>query len=151
MCSPFPSLSGDFRGHQESSLNKFSPSLFGWLECCLQCGCSNASISDLPLLICKDGNSVVNWGRKIVSFYSLLCSAENLEKALIWCLLYHGIWIIFKSRGTNSLVNGWWRIWFVTLRLAAYWCLSSFATCKLTTELMFYVLLLNSTKPFHCF
>lgn len=78
----FPSLSEDFGGNQESSQNKSPPSLFRWLECCLRRGCSNANISDLPFLISKDGSSAVNWGRKIVSFYSLLCGAERYGKKL---------------------------------------------------------------------
>ncbi|KAL0402924.1 UNVERIFIED_CONTAM: Anaphase-promoting complex subunit, partial [Sesamum radiatum] len=36
-----------------------------------------ASTCDLPPLICKDGTSIVNWGRKIVSFYSLLSGADQ--------------------------------------------------------------------------
>lgn len=78
----FPSLSRDFGHRQGSSLNRSPPSLFRWLECCLQHGCTSTNISDLPLLICKDGTSVVDWGRKIVSFYSLLCGAERFGKKL---------------------------------------------------------------------
>ncbi|PHT74522.1 hypothetical protein T459_21799 [Capsicum annuum] len=42
----------------------------------------SSSVSHLPSLIFRDGSSVVNWGRKIVSFYCLLCSAELLGKRL---------------------------------------------------------------------
>ncbi|XP_016575540.1 anaphase-promoting complex subunit 1 isoform X1 [Capsicum annuum] len=78
----FPCLS---KGHEvslTSSSKRIPPSLFRWLESCLKHGCSSASISHLPSLIFRDGSSVVNWGRKIVSFYSLLCGAELLGKRL---------------------------------------------------------------------
>ncbi|KAK4359004.1 hypothetical protein RND71_021233 [Anisodus tanguticus] len=78
----FPCLS---KGHEvslTSSSKRIPPSLFRWLESCLKHGCSSTSISHLPTLIFKDGSSVVNWGRKIVSFYSLLCGTELLGKRL---------------------------------------------------------------------
>ncbi|KAJ6768158.1 hypothetical protein OIU74_021929 [Salix koriyanagi] len=61
---------------------KTPPSLFRWLENCMQHGCSSANTNDLPPLICKDGNSVVSWARKIVSFYSLLCGGKQIGKKL---------------------------------------------------------------------
>ncbi|KAL3521232.1 hypothetical protein ACH5RR_019381, partial [Cinchona calisaya] len=78
----FPTLSNDFGMCQSSSANKTAPSLFRWLESCLQHGCSSATTSDLPSLICKDETSAVYWARKIVSFYSLLCGAQQLGKRL---------------------------------------------------------------------
>lgn len=78
----FPCLSKGREVSLTSSPKKIPPSLFRWLESCLKHGCSSASISHLPSLIFKDGSSVVNWGRKIVSFYSLLCGAELLGKRL---------------------------------------------------------------------
>ncbi|XP_027163442.1 anaphase-promoting complex subunit 1 [Coffea eugenioides] len=78
----FPSLSNDFGMSQSSLMNKTPPSLFRWLESCLLHGYSSAKISDLPFLIRKDGTSAVCWARKIVSFYSLLCGAEQLGKGL---------------------------------------------------------------------
>ncbi|WMV33812.1 hypothetical protein MTR67_027197 [Solanum verrucosum] len=78
----FPCLS---KGHEvslTSTSKRIPPSLFRWLESCLKHGCSSASISHLPSLIFRDGSSVVNWGRKIVSFYSLLCGAELSGKRL---------------------------------------------------------------------
>lgn len=78
----FPVL---LKGFEESKLSfspRTPPSLFRWLENCLHHGCSSASTKDLPFLICKDGSSVVNWARKIVSFYSLLCGADQSEKRL---------------------------------------------------------------------
>ncbi|KAM3218577.1 hypothetical protein P3L10_023108 [Capsicum annuum] len=66
----------------DPSSKRIPPSLFRWLESCLKHGCSSSSVSHLPSLIFRDGSSVVNWGRKIVSFYCLLCSAELLGKRL---------------------------------------------------------------------
>lgn len=67
---------------ETSFSSKTPPSLFRWLENCLQNGCSSASTNDLPPLICKDGSSVVSWARKIVSFYSLLCGGKQIGKKL---------------------------------------------------------------------
>lgn len=78
----FPCLS---KGHEvslTSSSMRIPPNLFRWLESCLKHGCCSAGISNLPSLIFRDGSSVVNWGRKIVSFYSLLSGAELLGKRL---------------------------------------------------------------------
>lgn len=61
---------------------KTPPSLFRWLENCLRYGYNSVESCDLPPLISKDNSSVVSWARKIVSFYSLLCGAEKLEKKL---------------------------------------------------------------------
>lgn len=58
------------------------PNLFRWLEKCLVYGYAVANTSDLPPLICKDWNSVVNWARKIVSFYTLLCGADHSNNKL---------------------------------------------------------------------
>ncbi|XP_015079876.1 anaphase-promoting complex subunit 1 isoform X2 [Solanum pennellii] len=78
----FPCLSKRHEVSLTSSSKRTPPSLFRWLESCLKHGYSSASISHLPSLIFRDGSSVVNWGRKIVSFYSLLCGAELLGKRL---------------------------------------------------------------------
>lgn len=78
----FPGLLKGFRMSQFLFTSKTPPSLFRWLENCLQHGCGSASVCDLPLLVCKSGTSVVNWARKIVSFYSLLCGAEQSGKSL---------------------------------------------------------------------
>lgn len=78
----FPGLSKSFGMHSTSILHKTPPSLFRWLENCVQHGYNSANICDLPHLICKDGSAVVNWARKIVSFYSLLCGAEQLGRKL---------------------------------------------------------------------
>ncbi|KAF5944722.1 hypothetical protein HYC85_018799 [Camellia sinensis] len=78
----FPRLSKNFGICRTSFSQKTPPSLFRWLENCLQHGCNAANISDLPLLIRKDGSSAVSWARKIVAFYSLLCGAEQIGKKL---------------------------------------------------------------------
>ncbi|EYU26801.1 hypothetical protein ABFS82_06G140000 [Erythranthe guttata] len=78
----FPRLLKDFGMSQYLSTSRSPPSLFRWLENCLQHGCGSANICDLPLLICKEGTSIVNWGRKIVSFYSLLCGADQSGRSL---------------------------------------------------------------------
>lgn len=78
----FPGLLKDFGMSQYLHTSRTPPSLFRWLENCLQHGCGSASICDLPLLVCNDGISIVNWARKIVSFYSLLCGAEQSGKRL---------------------------------------------------------------------
>lgn len=78
----FPGFLKDFGMSQFLFTSKTPPSLFRWLENCLQHGCGSASICDLPLLVCRNGTSVVNWARKIISFYSLLCGAEQSGKSL---------------------------------------------------------------------
>lgn len=78
----FPRLLKGFKMPPSTSSQKMPPNLFRWLETCLHHGCSSASISDLPPLIFKEGSSVVNWARKIVSFYSLLCGADQFGKRL---------------------------------------------------------------------
>ncbi|KAL6581232.1 hypothetical protein OROMI_007155 [Orobanche minor] len=78
----FPGLLKDFKFSQHLVTPRSPPSIYRWLENCLQHGSGHASICDLPLLICKDGSSIVNWTRKIVSFYSLLCGADHSGKRL---------------------------------------------------------------------
>ncbi|KAL6526857.1 hypothetical protein OROGR_015947 [Orobanche gracilis] len=78
----FPGLLKDFKFSQYLSTPRSPPSIYRWLENCLQHGSGHASICDLPPLICKDGTSIVNWTRKIVSFYSLLCGANHSGKRL---------------------------------------------------------------------
>ncbi|CAI0443752.1 unnamed protein product [Linum tenue] len=72
---------------------KAPPSLFRWLEQCLQHGCNSANASDIPPLICKDGSSVVNLARKIISFYSVLCGGEQIGKKVssgVYCNIAPG-------------------------------------------------------------
>ncbi|OMO50083.1 Anaphase-promoting complex subunit 1 [Corchorus capsularis] len=78
----FPSLSKTIRLGTYSLSWKAPFSLFRWLENCLQQGCTPTNTNSLPLVICKDGSSVVSWARKIVSFYSLLCGAKLIGKKL---------------------------------------------------------------------
>ncbi|KZV34947.1 anaphase-promoting complex subunit 1 [Dorcoceras hygrometricum] len=78
----FPGVLKDSRIIEFSWSPKTPPSLFRWLENCLLHGCSATSICDLPHLIRKDSSCVVNWARKIISFYSLLCGADRSGKRL---------------------------------------------------------------------
>ncbi|XP_075671418.1 anaphase-promoting complex subunit 1 isoform X2 [Castanea sativa] len=89
----FPGLSKKFGMDMTSCSWKIPPSLFRWLENCLQHGSSVANIDDLPSLICKDGSPVVSWARKIVSFYSLLSGAKRIGKKLstgVYCNIAMG-------------------------------------------------------------
>lgn len=89
----FPGLSGTVGICETSFSQETSPSLFRWLENCLLHGYNSASINDLPPLIRKDGNSVVSWARKIVSFYSLLSGAKHIGKQLssgVYCNIATG-------------------------------------------------------------
>ncbi|RAL51299.1 hypothetical protein DM860_010801 [Cuscuta australis] len=90
----FPRLSKGFKMPCETFSRKMPPNLFRWLETCLQFGCSSASICDIPPLVFKEGRSVVNWARKVVSFYSLLCGANQLGKRLssgVFCNIAYGL------------------------------------------------------------
>ncbi|KAL8247802.1 hypothetical protein R6Q59_009018 [Mikania micrantha] len=84
----FPTLSRKYCIKETSSSLKNPPSLFRWLENCLRNGCTATNIIDLPAIMCKDGNSVISWARKIVSFYSVLCGRKILGSKLssdIYC------------------------------------------------------------------
>ncbi|KAK9061061.1 hypothetical protein SSX86_018241 [Deinandra increscens subsp. villosa] len=78
----FPALSRKYRIQETSLSQKSPPSLFRWLENCLRNGCTATSIIDLPVLMRKDGNSVVSWARKIIAFYSVLCGGKFLGNKL---------------------------------------------------------------------
>lgn len=89
----FPGLSKKMGMCMTSSSRKSTPSLYRWLENCLQHGSSSAKVDDLPPLICKDGSSVVCWARKIVSFYSLLAGAKQIGRKLssgVYCNIAPG-------------------------------------------------------------
>ncbi|KAG9140780.1 hypothetical protein Leryth_006968 [Lithospermum erythrorhizon] len=89
----FPDLLQEFGMLEQSRSPKAPPNLWRWLENCLRDGCSSANVHDLPILVCKGGSSVVNWARKIVSFYSLLCGAEQIERNLstgVFCNITSG-------------------------------------------------------------
>ncbi|GMN41281.1 hypothetical protein TIFTF001_010497 [Ficus carica] len=89
----FPGLSKN-AGMSKTFLScKTPPSLFRWLENCLLHGCDSANQNDLSPLICQNGSSVVSWGRKVVSFYSLLCGAKQIGKKLssgVYCNIAAG-------------------------------------------------------------
>ncbi|XP_022745935.1 anaphase-promoting complex subunit 1-like isoform X2 [Durio zibethinus] len=78
----FPVLCKTVRMGAKSLSRKTPFSLFRWLENCLLHGCNPDNANNLPLVICKDGSSVVGWTRKIISFYSLLCGAKLIGKKL---------------------------------------------------------------------
>ncbi|PHT38314.1 hypothetical protein CQW23_21887 [Capsicum baccatum] len=66
-----------------------------------------SSSKRIPPSLFRDGSSVVNWGRKIVSFYSLLCGSELLGKRLssgVYCVVASDLFNTL--RGTNYLGNG---------------------------------------------
>ncbi|EXB88404.1 Anaphase-promoting complex subunit 1 [Morus notabilis] len=89
----FPGFSRNV-GMSKTSLScKTPPSLFRWLENCLLLGCISPNLNGLSPLICQNGNSVVSWGRKIVSFYSLLCGAKQIGNKLssgVYCNIAAG-------------------------------------------------------------
>lgn len=87
----FPGLSTKF-GMRTQNLGKTPPSLFWWLENCLQHGCRTADMKDLPL-ICKAESSVMSCARKVIAFYSLLCGAKHSGKNLssgVFCNIASG-------------------------------------------------------------
>lgn len=79
----FPRLSKIIGASTTLSSGRKPPNLFRWLENCLGRGCSSANLDDLPYLIRKkDGCSIVNWARKIVSFYSVLFGDKPVGQKL---------------------------------------------------------------------
>ncbi|KAI8568121.1 hypothetical protein RHMOL_Rhmol02G0172700 [Rhododendron molle] len=61
---------------------KIPPTLFRWLENCLQYGYNFSDSKDLPPLLRKDEGLVLSWAWKINAFYSLLCGAKHSGKNL---------------------------------------------------------------------
>ncbi|KAL2248926.1 UNVERIFIED_CONTAM: Anaphase-promoting complex subunit 1 [Sesamum indicum] len=91
----FPGLVKELGMSQNLFIPRTPPSLLRWLENCLQHGYGFASTCDLPPLICKDGTSIVNWARKIVSFYSLLSGADQSGNKLssgVTCNIVPGLY-----------------------------------------------------------
>ncbi|CAM8913570.1 unnamed protein product [Rhodiola kirilowii] len=78
----FPCLSKNLKISPRLNSCSRPPNLFRWLETCLRLGCNSTDSNDIPPLVCKDGSSVMNWARKIVAFYSILCGAEQRGKKL---------------------------------------------------------------------
>ncbi|KAL6003367.1 Anaphase-promoting complex subunit 1 [Asimina triloba] len=85
----FPGLVDKFGTYNSLSASRTPPCLFRWLGNSLQYGCKFADSNDLPLLVCKDGDSVVSWARKIVSFYSLLLGSERIGRRLSTGVYYN--------------------------------------------------------------
>ncbi|EPS73838.1 hypothetical protein M569_00901, partial [Genlisea aurea] len=73
----FPILLKDLIAPHAYTVQKTPPNLMRWLESCLQHGYGSANPADLPRLICIGRASVVKLGQNIVSFYGLLCGAEQ--------------------------------------------------------------------------
>ncbi|XP_077233026.1 E3 ubiquitin ligase isoform X2 [Tasmannia lanceolata] len=97
----FPYLSPEVGIFPSSFVPKIPPSLFRWLESCLQYGCHSPNINDLPPLIYKDGIYVVSLARKIVSFYSILLGSERTGRKLstgVYCNIASG-----SSRNSEEL------------------------------------------------
>ncbi|TKY56880.1 Anaphase-promoting complex subunit 1 [Spatholobus suberectus] len=89
----FPGLCKKFLKSGITISLKSCPSLFRWLENCLQYGYNYANINDLPALVCKEGSSVVSIARKVVCFYSILSGAKLLGKKLstgVYCNITMG-------------------------------------------------------------
>nr|KYP73070.1 Anaphase-promoting complex subunit 1 [Cajanus cajan] len=89
----FPGLCKKFLKSGITISLKNCPSLFRWLENCLQYGFNYANINDLPALVCKEGSSVVSIARKVVCFYSILSGAKLLGKKLssgVYCNITMG-------------------------------------------------------------
>jgi anaphase-promoting complex subunit 1 len=77
------------------------PSLFRWFEYCLRHGLDSAKLEDIPTLMRKQKVSAVSWGRKVLSFYSLLLGAERKGKNLssgVYCEVASG-----SARNTEEL------------------------------------------------
>ncbi|KAG5528374.1 hypothetical protein RHGRI_029146 [Rhododendron griersonianum] len=77
----FPGISKKFKMRMSFSV-KIPPTLFRWLENCLQYGYNFSDSKDLPPLLRKDEGSVLSWAQKIIAFYSLLCGAKHSGKNL---------------------------------------------------------------------
>ena len=60
-----------------------------------------SNLDDIPALMCKQKGSAVSWGRKVVSFYSLLLGAERKGRNLssgVYCEVASG-----SARNTEEL------------------------------------------------
>lgn len=104
----FPSLSKIVGTSTNSSSSKHPPSLFRWLENCLQHGYSSSNVNDLPRLIFKNGGSIVSWARKIVSFYGLLCGAQSVGKTLssgVFCNIASGSYCTTEELTVLAMVG----------------------------------------------
>ncbi|WVZ98102.1 hypothetical protein U9M48_043581 [Paspalum notatum var. saurae] len=100
-CRDFPLNLSEFPSLLSSSSLRTPPSLFHWFEYCLRHGLDSAKLEDIPTLMRKHKVSAVSWGRKVVSFYSLLLGAERKGKNLssgVYCEVASG-----SARNTEEL------------------------------------------------
>ncbi|XP_062231175.1 anaphase-promoting complex subunit 1 isoform X2 [Phragmites australis] len=100
-CRDFPLNLIEFQSIASSTSLRTPPCLFRWFENCLHHGCDSASLEDIPALMCKQKGSAVSWGRKVVSFYSLLLGAERKGRNLssgVYCEVASG-----SARNTEEL------------------------------------------------
>lgn len=92
-CRDFPLNLNELPSLASSTSLRTPPSLFHWFEYCLRHGCDSAKLEDIPTLMRKQKVSAVSWGRKVVSFYSLLLGAEMDGKNLssgVYCEVASG-------------------------------------------------------------
>ena len=100
-CRDFPQNLVEFHSLASADAFKTPPCLFRWFENCLHHGCHMSNLDDIPALMCKQKGSVVSWGRKVVSFYSLLLGAERKGRNLssgVYCEVASG-----SARNTEEL------------------------------------------------
>uniref|UniRef100_A0A0D9ZXX1 Anaphase-promoting complex subunit 1 n=1 Tax=Oryza glumipatula TaxID=40148 RepID=A0A0D9ZXX1_9ORYZ len=100
-CRDFPDNLIEFHSLSSATALRAPPCLFRWLENCLRHGCDLKTSDDIPALMCKEKGSAVSWGRKVVSFYSLLLGAERIGKNLssgVYCEVASG-----SARNTEEL------------------------------------------------
>ncbi|KAL6865049.1 hypothetical protein ACP4OV_016200 [Aristida adscensionis] len=92
-CRDFPLNLIEFNSPASSPALRTPPCLFRWFENCLRHGCGSANLEDIPSLMCKQNGSAVSWGRKVVSFYSLLLGAVRKGRNLssgVYCEVASG-------------------------------------------------------------
>lgn len=100
-CRDFPHNLVEFHSLASGTALRTPPCLFRWFENCLHHGCDLANLNDIPALMCKQKGSAVSWGRKVVSFYSLLLGAERKGRNLssgVYCEVASG-----SARSTEEL------------------------------------------------
>uniref|UniRef100_A0A0A9DXX7 Meiotic checkpoint regulator cut4, putative n=1 Tax=Arundo donax TaxID=35708 RepID=A0A0A9DXX7_ARUDO len=100
-CRDFPLNLIEFHSLASSTDLRTPPCLFRWFENCLRHGCDLAKVEDIPALMRKQKVCAVNWGRKVVSFYSLLLGAEKSGRNLssgLYCEVASG-----SARNTEEL------------------------------------------------
>ncbi|XP_047316183.1 anaphase-promoting complex subunit 1 [Impatiens glandulifera] len=103
----FPGLSSKFLS-QSLFCGHTPPSIFRWLESCVQHGPRSMDTCDLPPLIFDDRSTVLSWARKIVSFYSLLFGSELSGKKLssgVYCSIASGSSTTCEERTVLAMVG----------------------------------------------